>query len=560
MRGINIENKKIKYIILVYLALSIGIIIYVVNGMICRDYENISQKTIIDKGWDITVNGVSYNDVDITKFEFPELLIGDKIVLSVKVPTIWHYNLPGLTMYIRQSAIRVYIDDELIHEYGYDRIEQGKSLGCGYQLVDFSEEYKGKTMTIEMEIGEKFPFKMMNAVYISESRNVIKQIVVDNRLPLIIGAFLVVLGIVLCVITMFAMIISKKYMRILLLAGFSMSVGMWILCYYDLMNIFAMPVYTASLMEYMSLFLMPVPLTAYMFWQTKALNSKKVMRVYYVAFAIQFILSATVITLHTLDIVHGAASLQYFQMYLVVWVILSIYVIFKNVRANVGHTRIFFIGLIFVAVCIMSDLANYVSERYIGQPLFAIRGIFSLGILIFLVVVLIDLYYNAVTHMIEDKEKQLLIDRAYTDALTGLNNHRYCAEFMEKLDENKSKEYVIISIDLNDLKKINDKFGHLKGDRLIKGTAEILNKVFSDYGIVGRLGGDEFIVIMDECDKELIDSLLVTLNNLTTENNISMAYGYAIATEVDNCTTAKVYQLADERMYKHKKAIKSTKQ
>lgn len=554
----NIMNSKaMKIFLLLYAFFSLCIVLYVVNSVITKDYDEISQKTIIDKGWDVSFNGKKDNNVDITKYEFPDLSIGDKIIITTTVPAEWEYGHPGLTMYIRQTAIRVFIDEEIIYEYGYDRISQGKTVGTGYQIIDFSEDYKDKNMTIELQVSEKSPFKVLSPIYISESKNVIKQIVIDNRIPLVIGAFFIVLGFALSIVSMFAMIVSKKYMRILMLAAFSICIGIWTLCYYDLMNIFAMPVYTASLMEYMALFLMPIPLTAYMFWYTKALENNVLMNIYKVLYVNQILVSIIIIALHTLDIAHGPASLPYFQVYLVVWVLFSVFILYKNLRKKTGQTKVFLGGGIIVLICIMGDLLNYMSERYYGKPLFTIKGIFALGILIFLINILIDLYYEAVSHMIEDKEKQLLIDRAYKDGLTGLNNHRYCAEYMEKLDKNENEEYTIVSIDLNDLKKINDKYGHLRGDELIRQAADIIKEVFSDYGVVGRLGGDEFIVIMDKCEKEQVENLLKTFDRRMKENNISMAYGYAMATELEIRNTSKAYQLADERMYKHKRQIKS---
>ena len=116
------RSKAIKIIWLVYALFSIGLILFLANRTICRDYDEVSKKTILDKGWSVSVNDDSWENIDLTKFEFPDLTIGDKIVLVTQIPTEWDYKLPGLTMYIRQVAIRVMVDEEVIHEYGYDRI------------------------------------------------------------------------------------------------------------------------------------------------------------------------------------------------------------------------------------------------------------------------------------------------------------------------------------------------------------------------------------------------------------------------------------------------------
>lgn len=551
------RSKAIKIIWLVYALFSIGLILFLANRTICRDYDEVSKKTILDKGWSVSVNDDSWEDIDLTKFEFPDLTIGDKIVLVTQIPTEWDYKLPGLTMYIRQVAIRVMVDEEVIHEYGYDRIIKNESVGCGYQFIDFSEQYKGKEMTIQMEVSEHKAFRSINPLYISESKNALRQIAVDNRLPLISGSFFVVLGVVISFVSIFAVLVSRKYMKIVFLAAFSICIGIWTLCYYDLMTLFALPVYTASLLEYMTLFLMPIPITAYMFWHAKALKSKVIMIMYKGLFLMQVTFSVIVITLHAMNIVHGAASLPYFQAFLIVWSLFSVYVLQRNLRMNTSHTKVFFVGFMLVIICVMLDLLNYGSGRYAGSSLFNFRGASSVGILIFLIIILFDLYCDVVKHMIEDKEKKMLIDRAYTDDLTGLHNHRYCAEYMDKLEKEGKRNYAIVSVDLNNLKKINDEYGHLKGDELIRNAADILEEAFAQKGVVGRLGGDEFIVIMSKCSEADVKKYIAGFEDRIKEINLSLAFGYAMASEIEDNNVDKVYQLADERMYKEKRRMKS---
>jgi diguanylate cyclase (GGDEF)-like protein len=163
----------------------------------------------------------------------------------------------------------------------------------------------------------------------------------------------------------------------------------------------------------------------------------------------------------------------------------------------------------------------------------------------------------------EQQEKELLIKRAYTDDLTQINNRRFCSEYMDKLQSAKSEKYSIISLDVNNLKQINDTYGHSKGDILIKKAANLISRAFNQTGIVGRMGGDEFIVILPINDKHKIDTLIISFKNILDEANlntddmhISIAYGYATSNDVEENNVETVYKLADIRMYEHKKSIK----
>ena len=69
-----------------------------------------------------------------------------------------------------------------------------------------------------------------------------------------------------------------------------------------------------------------------------------------------------------------------------------------------------------------------------------------------------------------------MIKRAYTDELTQLSNRSYCAEYMSKINTEQELDYAVVCLDLNNLKKVNDTYGHMRGDVLIKNAADIIAK------------------------------------------------------------------------------------
>ena len=70
-------------------------------------------------------------------------------------------------------------------------------------------------------------------------------------------------------------------------------------------------------------------------------------------------------------------------------------------------------------------------------------------------------------------------------------------EYMNKIKESGNSDYTIICFDLNDLKITNDTYGHARGDILIKSAAEVIKDTFEPHGVVARIGGDEFISILN---------------------------------------------------------------
>ena len=182
----------------------------------------------------------------------------------------------------------------------------------------------------------------------------------------------------------------------------------------------------------------------------------------------------------------------------------------------------------------------------------------------FLVFIMIFAFYVDLTDkMVEDRERKALIKRAYTDELTRLHNRRYCAEHMEKINTAGERDYVVVCLDLNNLKTVNDTYGHMRGDVLIKSAADVISQTFSEQGVVGRMGGDEFVAIVQHVDEAWMEEKIKEFaeniagkNQEDRELHLSIAYGYAFGTETGEKDIEKVYQIADNRMYENKKAAK----
>ncbi|GAB6190244.1 GGDEF domain-containing protein [Marinitoga arctica] len=134
----------------------------------------------------------------------------------------------------------------------------------------------------------------------------------------------------------------------------------------------------------------------------------------------------------------------------------------------------------------------------------------------------------------------------------------YNRKFLKNI--NFSKDDVFIFCDMNDLKLINDKFGHDFGDKTLIFLVETIKKFIRKDDYILRLGGDEFLVIMNHCSvdiaKEKFDKIQRELRNYKVPLSIS----YGIVPYEGN--TFKTLKLADKLMYKMKYHLKkqNTKQ
>ena len=158
---------------------------------------------------------------------------------------------------------------------------------------------------------------------------------------------------------------------------------------------------------------------------------------------------------------------------------------------------------------------------------------------------------------------------ALTDELTGLYNRRgfmALAEHQLKLALNKriEKKLLVLYVDLDGLKQINDRFGHDEGSRAIIRTAEILKQSFRHSDLVARLGGDEFVVLAIEANEENTEMIIARLQENFKNHNaqdshpckIAISFGIARFESELEFQIENLINRADEQMYHQKKRKK----
>lgn len=96
-----------------------------------------------------------------------------------------------------------------------------------------------------------------------------------------------------------------------------------------------------------------------------------------------------------------------------------------------------------------------------------------------------------------DKMRQM----ANQDALTGVYNRLYLMNYMEEIFAKKPKTVSVLMFDMDHFKQINDQFGHLTGDMVLKTTANLIRKMLPT-GIIARYGGEEFVIVLPETGEE----------------------------------------------------------
>ena len=224
----------------------------------------------------------------------------------------------------------------------------------------------------------------------------------------------------------------------------------------------------------------------------------------------------------------------------------------------------YIIFLIFAAFYILDSLYLYVkrvkkngSLKLFPVHIFLIPVI--LGVVIQAFFVEIAITWTSIAISVAGIMTALKNEIIFTNCLTGLYNRMYL-EFLHKRACNKKDCWVSgIMIDLNGFKQINDNYGHAEGDLALCIVADLLRKSFSEYGVVTRYAGDEFVIMLNTTDDQLIQKIIKSAKkNFVTENEksdkpyqLSASMGYAI-TNLSNETIDDFMNRIDEQMYQDK--------
>ena len=174
--------KKLKFIWILFALISILTWMPRLDGLLTKEYSAISGYVGLDDGWDVTVNEKTWQNVLLTALQFPAVSKGDEITMQRTLPADWGLVEGALRLYVRHSAVSMYIDDELVYEYGTDRLAAGKTLGSGYQFVNFPNTYQGKTLRIQMTVAEDKVFTKLDSMRLYEWKDAFRVLVTELSL------------------------------------------------------------------------------------------------------------------------------------------------------------------------------------------------------------------------------------------------------------------------------------------------------------------------------------------------------------------------------------------
>lgn len=173
---------------------------------------------------------------------------------------------------------------------------------------------------------------------------------------------------------------------------------------------------------------------------------------------------------------------------------------------------------------------------------------------------------NAFAHIIRDltrerQQERVLARKAYNDSMTGISNRLAFNEYMKWLLKEK-RQAVLSYMDLDHLKYVNDKYGHMEGDQYIYDFVRAVQARIRPYDHFSRVGGDEFCIVLLDCKKESavkkMEEILKQFQLLCRKEYVAdFSYGVVeISGREEEITLEQILALADKIMYERKRSKK----
>lgn len=155
---------------------------------------------------------------------------------------------------------------------------------------------------------------------------------------------------------------------------------------------------------------------------------------------------------------------------------------------------------------------------------------------------------------------------SFIDSLTQTYNRRYFDDLIVREASRVDRTdgvFTLLMVDVNDFKGVNDRFGHLEGDRFLREVAGVISRSFRKTDVVVRYGGDEFVVLMPDTREaqagfalERLVGAVADWNDANRSSRYSMEFSFGLASYTKGSRIEEVLDQADRRMYSHKSAMR----
>lgn len=459
------------------------------------------------------------------------------------------------TLRIRSSQedLRLWVDDVLVYEsFGHSNHWKHSPMASSWHFIQLPNHCAGKLLTVEV----RSPFKQFSGyfntvVYGTKSALELDLIQLYWK-DLAIILMLFVSGLILFSVPIFLK--TYKKWELSYLGLFTIAISVWFFTESKMMQFFTGNHWWISSLAFIMLSLLPVPFILYV--RDGVMPNKKAI----LTLLVHIFLANTlgIISLQFTGILPFIESLLLTNVLIVLSSLIILICFIKEIRKHHNPTVIYFLkssSIVFLAVGL--EIANF----YLWNGFYIVSVYAKLAVWLFIVLQAMNYFSQLIVFIRKSEATELYKRLALEDQLTGGPNRTAFEQDIELIIKEgslKNQSWLTI-LDLNNLKQINDSFGHVSGDEAIKKAFRCIQKAFGHYGKCYRIGGDEFACLVNNCTEDAFENILKTLSELFEEENKDIPYSLGVA--IGNVTfdpaidhnLKEFMHRADMKMYDNKR-------
>lgn len=248
-------------------------------------------------------------------------------------------------------------------------------------------------------------------------------------------------------------------------------------------------------------------------------------------------------------VITGVFLVQKFLIWLPAIHIISFMMFSKNTALRLALSFLLCFTLIGLTFLYLNRNSPNLANNF--QVLFEI---FFSNLMYILILYFIVILKDMVQH--REMRASLVAELAYTDSLTGTFNRRKIDDLLAEYSVHGTA-YSVIMVDVDRFKKVNDTLGHDQGDAILKEVANLLRGNHRAHDLVGRWGGDEFIVVCPNATRNDSENIRTRMNSIN-ENPTLLASGcslsFGICSSEEHESVNAVLKQADMNLYQHKRS------
>ncbi|MCR5215769.1 MAG: GGDEF domain-containing protein [Lachnospiraceae bacterium] len=464
------------------------------------------------------------------------------------------YDHQMLYMNLKGINVEVFVGGELrtATELEYAPV-LGKTPGAYNVCVELFRDDVGKEIRMVFQSPYGDGDGKVNFVLLGNSKDILLSDI-RSKMNVFIFCFLYIyIGVIFLTIYFTLRKMNKNTKPILYLGLFSINIGMFMLCDGGMLQIIYGHASFYHTLAEVFMMLIAIPLMFYLETMYESVGKVGLLVISILAFLNYPI--CMILDMTGLADFHQTVFITH-----VVYIIAMILIIYSVVVSLKKHQWTHILGMLCITGGAMVDIILVNVSHFSENSLFT-----RIGALLFLCMEGVQFILSLLQWQQDINRQDFIHLLAYKDGLTGLLNRTSYEEDLEKYRKENKKPAAVTFIDINNLKYINDTYGHATGDELIMAVASTISRVFEMNGKCYRIGGDEFVFITNGLPEgKNIHSLEHHFQEELAQCKLRVDMTFVITAACGSVADKNSYEQvddllkeADRVMYANKKAMKS---